>query len=906
MGVSATKSGGIYIEIAGDYSKLQADLRAVAKIGKDAGEEISKSLSGALSPNQIARSATQVTSYMQKAQAAAKALKADLSQHDKTFRDMGRAIGVAEKDLTKFARTQQEALKARLVKEYESNVKKLNAALGQTSKEARGASSAFDGFTGKILGLVSAYKVFDSAKQAFTNAAQFETMGVALQNVGQQAGYSELKLQSYENQLRKLGIAGIETRQSLTQLIQAQIGLEQAPGLARIAQDAAVIGRINSSEAFSRMIQGIQSSQVEILRNIGISVNFQQAYKNMAKELGVTVEQLSESEKAQARVNAVMEAGTHIAGTYEASLDTVGKQLSSLQRIWNDFLTDTGRFFTDNGFIQVLSGTIEEFSKIILLQQLNMEDIGFEDASRAYKQTAADMREMLEAVRFVKDNLDGTLGTVHNVAQAVADSLNPAIRDGAGGFEDAHKALTEYTKGSKSAQKAAQDLAYDQAQTNVKMLESRIEMQKTAAEAYELAAGMLSFSGAFGSLIGNVQAAALQSNAQAAREEIESLTKDVQTYTARIDEVRNAQLKGGGRGGQGGASALDSARKSAEQLYAQLTMSREEYERFQKELQFSGWAKAGLSIEEIDKVRQAWKNAQQEAKFTEASRALQDFEKDYQATLGNIAGAMDSVRTEMDIFRQAAENQYGNAPERAEEYRQILGRITELEQRRMLYVSQDATAGLQRSIIEYEESARNAAENTSKFFSSAMSSVEDLVSDSLANMRLDLSSLADFAKSIAADMARMFTRQFITAPLFSAIGGAFFPSAHGNVFASNPAGISAYSNSIVSTPTIFPFAKGVGLMGEAGAEAIMPLVRTSSGDLGVRAEGSSGGGDVAVYQTFNNEFNINSNSPDTGAEISQTVMNQLSNQMTKSIKGLVLQTILEEQRPGGALNAGIR
>lgn len=42
-----------------------------------------------------------------------------------------------------------------------------------------------------------------------------------------------------------------------------------------------------------------------------------------------------------------------------------------------------------------------------------------------------------------------------------------------------------------------------------------------------------------------------------------------------------------------------------------------------------------------------------------------------------------------------------------------------------------------------------------------------------------------------------------------------------------------FSNSIVSRPTLFPFANGTGLMGEAGPEAIMPLRRDASGRLGV-------------------------------------------------------------------------
>ena len=66
-------------------------------------------------------------------------------------------------------------------------------------------------------------------------------------------------------------------------------------------------------------------------------------------------------------------------------------------------------------------------------------------------------------------------------------------------------------------------------------------------------------------------------------------------------------------------------------------------------------------------------------------------------------------------------------------------------------------------------------------------------------------------------------------------------SALGNVFSGGD--LSSYRNSIVSSPTFFThdrhisrYAKGAGLMGEAGPEAVMPLVRTSGGNLGVRAE----------------------------------------------------------------------
>lgn len=60
-----------------------------------------------------------------------------------------------------------------------------------------------------------------------------------------------------------------------------------------------------------------------------------------------------------------------------------------------------------------------------------------------------------------------------------------------------------------------------------------------------------------------------------------------------------------------------------------------------------------------------------------------------------------------------------------------------------------------------------------------------------------------------------------------------FANAKGGVY-SSPS-LSAYSGQVVSQPTTFAFAKGAGLMGEAGPEAIMPLKRGADGSLGVRA-----------------------------------------------------------------------
>lgn len=64
-----------------------------------------------------------------------------------------------------------------------------------------------------------------------------------------------------------------------------------------------------------------------------------------------------------------------------------------------------------------------------------------------------------------------------------------------------------------------------------------------------------------------------------------------------------------------------------------------------------------------------------------------------------------------------------------------------------------------------------------------------------------------------------------------------------------PLSISPFADGgIVSSPAYFPTGRGLGLMGERGAEAILPLTRGPDGKLGVR--GGAGGG-RAVSVTVN-------------------------------------------------------
>jgi phage-related minor tail protein len=73
---------------------------------------------------------------------------------------------------------------------------------------------------------------------------------------------------------------------------------------------------------------------------------------------------------------------------------------------------------------------------------------------------------------------------------------------------------------------------------------------------------------------------------------------------------------------------------------------------------------------------------------------------------------------------------------------------------------------------------------------------------------------------------------------------------------------------IYNQPTLFKFAKGgtfgrsTGLMGEAGPEAIVPLKRTASGDLGVQASPVN----VNVYNNAGVEVKTESSTSSDGTK----------------------------------------
>ena len=212
---------------------------------------------------------------------------------------------------------------------------KLTDTSRKTEKATESVTSGFNKLRAAVLAVAASYaalKLAQYIREATMLAARYETLGVVMRVVGNNAGYTGAQMEKFSQGLQRAGISMTSARTVLTRMVQAQLGLAESSKLARIAQDAAVIGNINSSAAFERLIYGIQSAQTEMLRTIGINVNFEKSYQAVAVATGRVTASFSEAEKAQIRMNVVMKAGERIAGTYEAAMTTAGKQVLSLER----------------------------------------------------------------------------------------------------------------------------------------------------------------------------------------------------------------------------------------------------------------------------------------------------------------------------------------------------------------------------------------------------------------------------------------------------------------------------------------------------------------------------------------------------------------------------------------------
>ncbi|HDN6462070.1 TPA: phage tail tape measure protein [Salmonella enterica subsp. enterica serovar Dublin] len=198
----------------------------------------------------------------------------------------------------------------------------------------------------------------------------------------------------------------------------------------------------------------------------------------------------------------------------------------------------------------------------------------------------------------------------------------------------------------------------------------------------------------------------------------------------------------------------------------------------------------------------------------------------------------------------------------------------------------DWTQGASRALDNFLVQGRNVAGMTENVFANAFNGMADAVANFATTGKFNFRSLT---VSILADLAKMEARIAASQALggifkwgmglvgagagaagtganaIQSYGANFSVNANGGVYQSSD--LSRFSGSVVNRPTFFAFAKGAGVMGEAGPEAILPLRRGADGNLGVVA---SGGGGMKMFAPQYN-IEINNTGPELGPQALKAV-----------------------------------
>lgn len=198
---------------------------------------------------------------------------------------------------------------------------------------------------GMLAAAFGALKIGEFLKDATMTAARTEVLGTVLNVVGKNAGVSQGQLALLEEQVKSLGITTQGARESIIKFIQSGLPLAKVAELARLSQDSAVIAGINSAEALDRLVRGIQTGQIELIRSAGVFVSIEQELNKFAKTTGKAREGITDLERQTVILNAVLAQGEKLAGNYEAAMGDVGKQMTSLPRFFEELQNAIGTFF---------------------------------------------------------------------------------------------------------------------------------------------------------------------------------------------------------------------------------------------------------------------------------------------------------------------------------------------------------------------------------------------------------------------------------------------------------------------------------------------------------------------------------------------------------------------------------
>ena len=243
------------------------------------------------------------------------------------------------------------AAHSKALAEASEQTKTFNQYIEQNTVLVAAAATAMVAYAGVVTkGLAEATKY----------AARTEVTNEVLQLIAENAGKSAKQVDQLRDRVKDLGTTTQVANQALIRMIQYELDLSKATELANVARNAAVIADENTSETLDKLVYGITTLNTRLLRNRGIMINLNHEYARYAEQEGKIVGELTVHDRHQAALNAVLREGAKLAGAYERAMGFVGKTVTSLPRLQEEFNNALGQHF-----IPIMEAVVNTIWKVL-------------------------------------------------------------------------------------------------------------------------------------------------------------------------------------------------------------------------------------------------------------------------------------------------------------------------------------------------------------------------------------------------------------------------------------------------------------------------------------------------------------------------------------------------------------
>jgi lambda family phage tail tape measure protein len=309
------------------------------------------------------------------------------------------------------------------------------------------------------------------------------------------------------------------------------------------------------------------------------------------------------------------------------------------------------------------------------------------------------------------------------------------------------------------------------------------------------------------------------------------------------------------------------------------------------------------SSETISKQRDEFANRNQTKQERDAASKQDAILSPYDSqkqVINDRINRLDKKDPKYDTKKKSAEEELALLEERRSSAKTSINDL--IAQQKI--AEQSVDEGITRGLTRAADTIPTLADGISSMLESTTKGLQSGLFDLFTKGTFDIKS---FFRNLLGELVNLVTQMMIIKPLlemfkasFSSSGGTggmistvltkIF-SAKGNVFSGGDV-VPFKNGGVINQATAFPLNNKMGIMGEAGPEAVMPLVRGPNGALGVQSNGGGGG----VNQAFNVVVNVTAgkDAQDTGSIVSAEVL--------RVMKGIANQQIVSARRVGGALN----